>query len=411
MATGFSIGDRILSLSGDTHPDYSAAHATLNDYLIVGASAVGKIHLAKRTPRDDAFAIRSYGPWVAVGVSDGVGSRPLSRYGATYVAEALASMLLRRFVPPFKSGEQISRSLAPLSGAPERVSRLEIEEMKLDLPDTEWESDCITDIETQIKQIKNARLKEESETQIKALMESLDAWNIQDEITKNSLNIEAQQAATAGWGYRNISAAESRITSNPPDLSDVVTESFQKVQEYLKSQAKSLEVNLSDLSCTALGLLLNVETGELAVGQIGDGAVLGLTAKEKLQELVREDENTDPQSTHTINNSNFEKHLKFNANIKESFSAFFIMTDGVSNDLLYSSESEIVTNWFGKINSNLLNSPSPAQAAAGLLNYLATYQVPGSFDDRTLVVITRKNAKTDAQNQPATGQSESAQTT
>jgi hypothetical protein len=87
------------------------------------------------------------------------------------------------------------------------------------------------------------------------------------------------------------------------------------------------------------------------------------------------------------------------------------MTDGVSNDLLYSSESEIVTNWFIKINSNLLNSPSPAQAAAGLLNYLATYQVPGSFDDRTLVVITRKPAKTDAQNQPATGQSESAQTT
>ena len=102
MKQGFAIGDRILGLSGDTHPDWSVAHAVLQSYQIIGASAAGKLHLAKGTPRDDAFAIRSYGPWLAVGVSDGVGSRPLSRYGATYVAEALASLLLRSFVPPLQ---------------------------------------------------------------------------------------------------------------------------------------------------------------------------------------------------------------------------------------------------------------------------------------------------------------------
>ena len=88
MATGFVVGDRGLGASGDTHPAWMLGHATAGDCLVTGASAIGKIHLEHGAQRDDAFLVRTNGAWLAVAVADGVGSRPLSRYGATYVVEA-----------------------------------------------------------------------------------------------------------------------------------------------------------------------------------------------------------------------------------------------------------------------------------------------------------------------------------
>lgn len=46
MTTGFVIGDRGLGTSGDTHPAWMLGHAVAGDYLVVGASAIGQIHLA-----------------------------------------------------------------------------------------------------------------------------------------------------------------------------------------------------------------------------------------------------------------------------------------------------------------------------------------------------------------------------
>ena len=94
---GFVIGDRGLGTAGETHPAWMMAHAIAGPYLVVGASAIGHLHLYHQTPRDDAFVIRCVDPWLAVVVSDGVGSRPFSRYGATYVAEVLSAYLLQPF--------------------------------------------------------------------------------------------------------------------------------------------------------------------------------------------------------------------------------------------------------------------------------------------------------------------------
>jgi hypothetical protein len=113
MLTGFVIGDRGLSASGDTHPFWMMAHAVAGPYLVVGASAVGQIHLGQGLPRDDAFVIRAAGPWLAAAVADGVGSRPLSRYGATYAVEALTALLLRPLVPRATAGEKTATQ--PLS--------------------------------------------------------------------------------------------------------------------------------------------------------------------------------------------------------------------------------------------------------------------------------------------------------
>jgi len=106
MLTGFVIGDRGLGASGDTHPFWIMAHAVAGPFLVVGASAIGQIHLGQGLPRDDAFVIRAAGPWLAAAVADGVGSRPLSRYGATYAVEALTALLLRPLLPRATPGEK-----------------------------------------------------------------------------------------------------------------------------------------------------------------------------------------------------------------------------------------------------------------------------------------------------------------
>ncbi len=105
---GFILGDRILGLSADSHPDWCTAYVELGQYRFIGASAIGKLHLRENRPRDDAFAIRTAGPWLAVAVSDGVGSRQHSRYGSSFAVEALCEHLLREALGIASSRQQLA---------------------------------------------------------------------------------------------------------------------------------------------------------------------------------------------------------------------------------------------------------------------------------------------------------------
>jgi hypothetical protein len=161
----------------------------------------------------------------------------------------------------------------------------------------------------------------------------------------------------------------------------------------LRQHAESLKLDLADLGCTALALLFNTETRSGVVGQVGDGALLGLTSRGKVQELTHPPESDDPQSVYTITKRDFDKYLSLNAIERppiDPFVAFYVMTDGVSTDLLYSPRQEELEGWAQGVDQNLRASSGASQAAAGMLNWLATYQVKGSWDDRTLVVITQR---------------------
>ena len=472
MNQDFAIGDRFLDRSGDTHPKWRLAHAVLKSYQIVGASAAGKLHLAKGTPRDDAFAIRSYGPWLAVGVSDGVGSRPHSRYGATYVAEALASMLLRPFVPPLGESILSDASRSSKTSNPQLV----YQQSSVNLSDIEIEFKKLMAI-LEAKIDENKQEQASNEITEKAMEEALNSWskNISVRTSANpSKPTQLQQAASVGW-YDSYSvtsdpaqlpeteaatsstasveeeaatssttevvepatssttevvelaassttevvepAASSttevvepasvsteivepasatstlsvqNIDSEPVNLDQDMRETFKQVHDSLKGHAKYLKVDVREISCTALGLLLNVETGEMAVGQIGDGVILGLTTKGELQELVKASDTADSQSTYTINHAEFDKYLKVESQSLSAhdFKSFFVMTDGVSNDVIESPQ-QAQDKWGMAIDKNLRDSPSLVEASAGMLNWLATYHVPGSWDDRTLIVIAK----------------------
>lgn len=369
MLTSFIIGDRGLGISGDAHPAWMMAHAVAAPYLVVGASAIGQMHLAHKVPRDDAFVIRAAGPWLAVAVADGVGSRPFSRYGATYVAEALSALLLRPLIPPLNTvdaTEAPSQSSKPGSLAP---------------PSSAEEVNIRTGIANE-------------RPGVASLVAGLIDWSqalYREEWQPPSGLL---QAASIGWWTPEIETMPANTFHDfKGDLVGIVKQAFAKTHQGLRDHARSLNLELADLSCTALALLLNIETGVGAVGQVGDGAILGLTAKGKVLELVQPPDTGDPQATYTLNKPNFEQYLALGIIARapvDPFVAFYVMTDGLSGDLLYSPKPEALEDWAQKVDHNLRASSSPAQAAAGMLNWLATYIVKGSWDDRTLVVITQQ---------------------
>ncbi len=372
---GVAIGDRVLGASGDSHPLWSLAHARLGPFLVVGASAAGSIHLEHGRPRDDAFAIRSAGSWIAVGMADGVGSRSLSRYGASYVAESLASQLLRPLVPRPQPEPRNAPSRRGHSAAADRV-----------LPPS--------GLEEQVLALASDRTNGPPSQAASVSWWDGTAFTVQSvetlaPSTMHETVAEQDFAPTpapdsAGNDQRDPGAEDS------PSLDAVVLRAFERTNSGLRDYASHLGVDLTELSCTALGLVLNLETGQGAVGQVGDGALVGLTAGGTARELVSTPESDDTQSVHTINRTSWRDHFcqtAWSVEPADPLVAFYVMTDGISNDVLYSPRPTALSDWARGVDRNLRLALSPAQAAAAMLNWIASYQVQGSWDDRTLVVI------------------------
>src|SRR5260370_20822231 len=409
MLTGFAIGDRGLGASGDTHPCWIMAHAEIGSYLVVGASAVGQIHLAKQLPRDDAFAIRSIGPWLAVAVADGVGTRPLSRYGAAYVVESLTLLLLRKLVPPVK----LSKNKSSTGALPPLLTEEDTELKHLAPPPIAEETEpklyaeftiptsTRTDTSTPTSSFEDMLLREFRQ------VGSISWWLSPSPTSLNSVANDDQQVYSPAYQFKTPSpitgqdqdVAPNALTPLPapptsflePNLKEIMSYAFTNTHIGLRDQTTYLGLELPDLSCTALALLLNVETARGVVGQVGDGAFLGLPTQGQIEELVHAADTGDPQSTYTINRPNFSKYLAISAIDPPSdnpFKAFYVMTDGLSSDLLFTVDPP--DNWAKGVNANLQAASSPAAAAAEMLNWLSTYQVKGSWDDRTLVVIMQR---------------------
>lgn len=427
MLTGFVIGDRGLGASGDTHPAWMMAYAAAGPYLVVGASAIGQIHLARGLPRDDAFVIRSAGPWLAVAVADGVGSRPLSRYGATYVVEALTALLLRPLVSPLEKERKepsiVSSSPDPGSLAPPPTA--DRAELRVGLVRVK---SSVAALAVGLRDWVQSLTREEPRLPDDFPQTASVSWRPPPDQSRSSGQLGQGRpltkptptlashpphlAATAAAPKHQQLAGMSRYVLDDPNLVAVMRQAFQRTHLGLREHARSLDLELADLSCTALALLFNVETGRGAVGQVGDGAILGLTARGKVRELVQAPETGDPQATYTLNRPNFEDYLAvgiIDPPAVDPFVALYVMTDGLSGDLLYSPRPEALEDWAQKVDQNLRRSASPAQAAAGMLNWLATYVVKGSWDDRTLVVITRRER--DGDRQPAAEQPQPAEPT
>jgi hypothetical protein len=279
MNCTFSIGDPIPSGLTDRYIDTRANSKRLGTYCVVGASVRGRLHEYNQTPRDDAFAARCNGKWLAVAVSDGVGSRPLSRYGASFVVNKLCT----RF---FHAATQLERH----------------------------------------------------------------------------------------------------------GLEATVHNAFHRTRADIEQFALQRNTSLEDLHCTLLGLILNVESGVLGIGQIGDGLILGLTYDKRAIPLVEPPGPDEVGATYVFTQTDWEQYFHsvgFLFEEAQEFQTFYLMTDGVADDCQYGPPIDILQRWANDMDREIRMFP-PMRTAQRLKRYLATYHARGSFDDRTLVAVYRE---------------------
>lgn len=370
---GFNVGDRILSKSTDTHSDWCSAFAQVGDYCFVGASAIGRLHLHKAISRDDAFAARSSGAWLAVAVSDGMGSRPRSRYGASYAVEALCGFLLHEVL----SQEQCRENIESVSSS---------ESVKQDTPNPEQKTPKKSDTENLDKEISG---------EDKAAIKSISTAQV------SLPNINTVPHILSDCAYGTISWSRSfnqplteneqgAIVANSEDKVDIdyeaiMRKAFENVHSGLFNYAQSQECDLKELHCTLIGFLFNTNTGEAVIGHIGDGLTLALQPEAGSQILIDPLIPEEIGATYVITQKDWKNYLTIRK-VLSKYNVYYLMTDGVSDDFVYG-PPEILNQWAKDIYREVCKSPSLPEASQSLLKYLANSEIKGNFDDRTLALI------------------------
>lgn len=424
MNRGFVVGDRPLGTSGDVHPLWNASYGAVSSYWALAASVIGESHLAHGMSRDDAVVIRCVGPWLAVGVSDGVGSRPLSRLGATGVADALTIALLSdltprlRPVPPEplppsrqKAWERIIATL------PERTEVMSIGNdgvlpagsltwwIPFDDRGGEGQKPADTPaIPARTSSTDALSHPERDRTELATAEEMTD--HIAADIPKQMMQTGSDPNATASAAVQ----ARVRSPAEARDLAGRMRAAFEAAHKTVWQRASTYNLQPGDLSCTALALILNTTTGQFAVGQVGDGTFLGLREDGNVTVFLDPDDDSDLQKTYAIGSPKWEEHFSCKSFLPgtgaDSWRSFFVMTDGISSDLLYAPR-ETMERWARSAQAGLDQMSTPQDAAGAMVRALAMYNRQGSFDDRTLAIVTRRDS-TSAHRQDNAGRQERA---
>lgn len=194
--------------------------------------------------------------------------------------------------------------------------------------------------------------------------------------------------------------------SNGELAKDLIVEALAKTRRDLTKFAKQQGWSLKEISCTLLVLVVNLESAEVWVAQIGDGLILGLTNENEAKPLVdcdfpNEDEPTS--ATFVITQDNWYQHLKI-AGIKPKeiakLKTIYLMTDGVADDCQYPPPENILQLWANQMDKRIRDFSSPTEAANWLCDHYLACAPRGNFDDRTLVILYRNQEEVNGNSQP-----------
>ena len=156
----------------------------------------------------------------------------------------------------------------------------------------------------------------------------------------------------------------------------------------LENEANNRGISINDLSTTLLiSILKRWKDRVLIVGiQVGDGAIVVLN-KDSITPLSEGDSGEYAGETTFISSNSIDSLLphKVQFTLKQDFKAIALMTDGVADDFFPTDPVmlklfESVIPLFNQKETGLKQS---------ILEWLK-YEKPGSFDDRTLVVLYNK---------------------
>ena len=374
---GIIVGDRLIS-NVDTHADWCAAFGSCQQYDIVGASAIGHLHVHQQLSRDDAFLIRTADEWIAVAVADGVGSRRSSRYGATYAVGALCEFLLRVIQGESNAGSSVVAAQPTVTTTREEAS-----------PDRQ------DDVKPSVVAAQPTSMTPREETDkccdnlaqpILKTPQSIDSHSAEED-SSDTLELSRVTCGTLTWlqpSQRTTSETSAEVTD------EKIRWAFRETRRGLEQFARSRQVAIHDISCTLLGLLFNTRTGLIAVGQIGDGLIVGSWRGEDTQILVDAPQPDAVGEVYTIAHNRWENYLAvkvISQHNTDPVEALYLMTDGVADDCF--PPVDLLKKWSCAVTSHLRNQ-KPFQAAKSLVHWLGTYKTKASWDDRTLVVILRR---------------------
>ncbi|MET7607359.1 protein phosphatase 2C domain-containing protein [Streptomyces avermitilis] len=349
LDAALAVGDRVLAEPGDVHPDWCVGYGQAGGHLVIGASAVGHLHLRGVVPRDDAFAARSTGPWLAVAVSDGVGSKRLSRYGSSFCVQALCEELLHSLV---SETALLADSHAVDAHSPASSPRVAHDWREGRSPLT-------------------GRLLEDS--------------------TIAQLEEKAHHAGTLTWNRHLPPHASDHAAVNGEafDADGQMSRAFAATRSRLERFVSDRSLDLHAVSCTLLGLLVNTERGSVVCGQVGDGLITLFHADTGPRAMVNAPAPGGVGATYVITQNDWQSYLTTAVLSDEEaagISSLMLMTDGVSEDYSHPPPEGLLERWCQDMDARMRET-SPSFASLRLLHWLASYEQPGSFDDRTLVAV------------------------
>lgn len=385
---GLLVGDHILGHAADSHADWCAAYGRLGAFRIIGASAIGKLHIRDVRSRDDAFTVRTAGEWLAVAVSDGVGSQKYSRYGATYAVSVLSEYLLREALGMGSTFENKAKDDQPISAE----------------EDTSASNKCDKqDIQTNVsgKGIIMRLFGAKSCEPEDKLEQFISAFKLPNSVIPSP---DAKtEAGTLTWHCNQIVESVSSDILKASSVSPLVAEdlkmeecihhAFSLTRQGLDQFSRLHGLDLRKVQCTLLGLLLNTRTGALGVGQLGDGLIAALDCSLGAQELIDAPSPGEVGEVYVLTQSDWERYLAIrilSPQESKKIKTLFLMTDGVAEDYTHTPPPDIFQRWVQDVDREMrAEEQNLPQSATRLLRWLASYEVPGSWDDRTLVVILR----------------------
>jgi serine/threonine protein phosphatase PrpC len=402
---GIIVGDRLIS-NVDTHADWCAAFGSCQQYDIVGASAIGHLHVHQQLSRDDAFLIRTADEWIAVAVADGVGSRRSSRYGATYAVGALCEFLLRAIQGESNAGSSVVAAQPTVTTTREEASPDRQDDVKPSVVAAQPTSMTPREVIQYLRRFIFTKVaaqptsmtpREETDKcrdnkynllaqPILKTPQSIDSHS-DEEDSSDTLELSRVTCGTLTWlqpSQRTTSETSAEVTD------EKIRWAFRETRRGLEQFARSRQVAIHDISCTLLGLLFNTRTGLIAVGQIGDGLIVGSWRGEDTQILVDAPQPDAVGEVYTIAHNRWENYLAvkvISQHNTDPVEALYLMTDGVADDCF--PPVDLLKKWSCAVTSHLRNQ-KPFQAAKSLVHWLGTYKTKASWDDRTLVVILRR---------------------
>ena len=167
---------------------------------------------------------------------------------------------------------------------------------------------------------------------------------------------------------------------------------FQRTHDGMEAFAVSRGVELREYACTLLGMLVNTQTGAIAAGQIGDGLILGLNRHGEAIPLVNPPLPASVGEVYPFTRSDWERSFAaraLDAELCDALTTLYLMTDGVAESCLHPPPEDILQRWAQDVDREMRRDEPLANTVTRLVHFLATFELRGNRDDRTLAVLLR----------------------